>query len=281
MGSRRSAALAGCAGEPAPLDAGTIRSLGLGDSIADARIATAPAHFARCSLEIAGDAPLRELIPRLAARLATRAPHVLWLVRRVAARDARHGASRRGLATGGRRASPRSSSIERDSSTATPRHCVRWARRGSDRDVLTHARWVETLGREALTVRFYRALETSLTALADSSRACAARCAARARAARDVASVVPVVSRGQRLARRRSRVHRAPVRSVHVARRAVSRSRASAAVLRHAQHARSSTRARRRPRSAPFRFSTAGSSRARRSSAGTAVSCSPTTRTAD
>ena len=67
-------------GEPAPLDAGTIRSLGLGDSIADARIATGAGALRALSLEIAGDAPLSQLIPRIAARLASRAPHVLWLV---------------------------------------------------------------------------------------------------------------------------------------------------------------------------------------------------------
>ncbi|HEX4682861.1 MAG TPA: N-6 DNA methylase, partial [Gemmatimonadaceae bacterium] len=38
-------------------------------------------------------------------------------------------------------------------------------------DVLTHARWVEVLGRDALTGRFYRALERALDAMAASSRA--------------------------------------------------------------------------------------------------------------
>ena len=38
-----------------------------------------------------------------------------------------------------------------------------------ERDILTHARWVEILGREALSLRFYRALEHGLGALAESS----------------------------------------------------------------------------------------------------------------
>ncbi|MDB4873651.1 MAG: hypothetical protein JWM41_97 [Gemmatimonadetes bacterium] len=39
----------------------------------------------------------------------------------------------------------------------------------ADRDILTHTRWVEILGREALTVRFYRALEQTVEKMAESS----------------------------------------------------------------------------------------------------------------
>jgi hypothetical protein len=38
-----------------------------------------------------------------------------------------------------------------------------------DRDLLTHARWLEILGRGALTIRFYRALERAVATIADSS----------------------------------------------------------------------------------------------------------------
>jgi len=40
-----------------------------------------------------------------------------------------------------------------------------------DSDLLTHARWLDVLGREAITTRFFRALEKAVAELADSSDA--------------------------------------------------------------------------------------------------------------
>ena len=57
-------------------------------SIADAHIAPGPGALRALLLDVGDDAPLRDLVPRLAARLSTRAPHVLWLV--VATQPATH-----------------------------------------------------------------------------------------------------------------------------------------------------------------------------------------------
>src|SRR5262245_44834773 len=58
----------------------------------------------------------------------------------------------------------------------------------------------------------------------------------RARAARGVAAALPVLSRSERLARRRSRLPRAAVRRLHGERRRLPPARAAAALVRHAQH---------------------------------------------
>src|SRR6185437_11196248 len=54
--------------------------------------------------------------------------------------------------------------VESDAETV----CALAAAHG-DRDLLTHARWIEILSRESLTLRFYRSLEQSVDAIARSS----------------------------------------------------------------------------------------------------------------
>jgi N-6 DNA Methylase len=162
------AAIAGCPSEPAPLDADTRRALGLGDGIVEARIAPGPGALRALLLEVGAAESLRELIPRWAGRLSTRTPHALWLV--VATRPAAHELAI--AAWTGERRPPRVAALIANRSRLVDSDAETVRALGSaaaDRDVLTHARWVETLGREALTGRFYRALDSALGALADSS----------------------------------------------------------------------------------------------------------------
>jgi hypothetical protein len=162
------AGIAGCPGEPAPLSADTRRSLGLFDSITDARIATGAGALRALLIEDAGQLPLRTLIARLAARLTSRTPHVLWLI--VAAQPATQEVAI--AAWSCERHPPRVAALVADRSRLVDSDAETLRALGAgagDQDVLTHARWVETLGREALTSRFYRALDSALSALADSS----------------------------------------------------------------------------------------------------------------
>ena len=159
------AAAIGCDGEPSPLDADTRRALGLDDDVVDARVAAGTRRVARAaSRRVRRTTPARVAAARLGARLAQRTPHVLWVViatqpatrrRRDRRMDWRSSAAARRRA---RRATAR------DSSTATPRRLRALGAVDAERDVLAHARWVEILGREALTIRFYRALERVVTA---------------------------------------------------------------------------------------------------------------------
>jgi len=162
------ARIAGCPGEPAPLDAETRRALGLDPSITDARVASGPGALRALLVHVGDSVPLRELVPRVAARLSTRAPHVLWLL--LASQPATREIAI--AAWTDERRPPRVAALVANRSRLVDSDAETLRSLGAapaDRDILTHARWVETLGREALTVRFYRALEGALDALADSS----------------------------------------------------------------------------------------------------------------
>ena len=70
----------GCDGVPSPLDIDTRRALGLDDTVIDAKIAAGPGALRALLLAVSGDQALREMLPRIAARLSSRAPHVLWMI---------------------------------------------------------------------------------------------------------------------------------------------------------------------------------------------------------
>ena len=160
----------GCDGSPSPLDADTRQKLGLERDVADARIAAGSGALRAVVVELASHDPIREIVVRIAGRLSTRAPHVLWML--VASQP-----ETRSLAfaawTDDRRpvrvaalVVNRASVVDSDAETLRALCAAR-----SDRDVLTHSRWVEVLGREALGIRFYRSLERAVSGLAASSSA--------------------------------------------------------------------------------------------------------------
>jgi hypothetical protein len=158
----------GCDGDPAPLDLDTQRALGLDDAVIDASVAIGRGALRALLLTVRDDASIREVLPRFAGRLATRAAHALWIV--VATQRSR------GLlaiaAWPGDRRPPRVAAVVVDrchpvDSDAETLRALAVA--VGDRDVLTHARWVEVLGRDSLTARFYRALERAVSTLAGSS----------------------------------------------------------------------------------------------------------------
>ena len=155
---------AGIAGDAVPLDAVALAALGAEDSAAAELIAGVGGIRVLLLAGIPGDVSLREHLQRLSRRLASRAPHVLWLV---AALDA--GGASAGVLTVSAAAGPRVAAflweparvVDSDAETL----CALAAVRGDD-DVLVHARYGEILGRDALTRRFYRALDTRIAALA-------------------------------------------------------------------------------------------------------------------
>jgi hypothetical protein len=154
---------------PAPLDAAARARLGLGDSpISDAAIIAGAGALRALLVVLESDAEPRELVPRIAARLASRAPHVLWLV--LATQPSRGRTIITAWASDKRQPRVTALAVDRarivDSDAETV--CA-LAAAASSRDVLTHARWVEVIGRDALTARFYRALERGVTNMAASS----------------------------------------------------------------------------------------------------------------
>ncbi|HEV8216166.1 MAG TPA: N-6 DNA methylase, partial [Gemmatimonadaceae bacterium] len=166
------AAAAGCAGPPHPLDINALHALGLeqDDGIQQARVVAGNGALRALLLEMRDEPPIRDALIHVAQRLATRAPHVLWLV--IALQPA-HGDV--GIAAWlESRRSPRVAAlitnrarvVESDAETLRTLSAV-----VAQHDVLTHTRWVEVLGRDVLTGRFYRALERAVDTIAGSSAA--------------------------------------------------------------------------------------------------------------
>ena len=157
----------GCDGDPAPLARDAQRGLGLDDAVVDASVALGAGSLRALLLTMRDDVSMREVLPRIANRLATRASHVLWIV--VATQRTRGQVAV--AAWSGDRRPPRVAAmvVDRrhpvDSDAETLRALSVAA---GERDILTHARWVEVLGRDSLTARFYRALERAVSALAAS-----------------------------------------------------------------------------------------------------------------
>ena len=158
----------GCGGDPALLDVATQRALGLDDAVVEASVATGSGALRALLLIVRDDVSMREVLPRLANRLATRAAHVLWII--VAVQRTRGEIAIAAWAGDRRPARVAAVVVDRrhpvDSDAETLRALSVAA---DDRDVLTHARWVEVLGRDSLTARFYRALENAVSDLAGSS----------------------------------------------------------------------------------------------------------------
>lgn len=145
------------------VDDATRASLGIGER--DVRIGAGPGNVRVLVCHVRSADAFRDALLRLARRLTTRAPHVLWCL---AAID--HNATSAGilgLATGG--GAPRVASFlwepahvaHSDAETLCALAAVR-----HDDDLLFHRRSLEVLGRESLTRRFYRALEAHVGALA-------------------------------------------------------------------------------------------------------------------
>jgi Eco57I restriction-modification methylase len=164
----------GFAASPVPLDGAARESLGLPIEVSGAAVAAGPGALRALLLELDPTAPLRETLGRIAGRLASRLPHVLWLL----VATPREG-TQVGIAawTGAERRSPRVMALVADRARIVDSDAETLlalaAATDSASDVLTHARWAEVLGRDALSRRFYRELEHRVGALADGA-SCAA-----------------------------------------------------------------------------------------------------------
>ena len=160
------AAELGFAADPLPLDRAACGALGLKETpIASARIVPGDGALRALLVELDPAIAMRESVSAIAARLAVRAPHLLWLL--IASQRGAPGLAI--AAWNGERARPRVAAlmvnrdrvVESDAETI-----IALADIPRSPDTLAHACWLETLGRESLTRRFYRALEQVVRELA-------------------------------------------------------------------------------------------------------------------
>lgn len=153
-------------GPAAPLAADVVESLGLPESVRHALVAPGPGTTRALILVAAGDRPHREQARTIAARLTTRAPHLLWLLILT-------DASRREVIVATWRSSsgsPRLAALAVSREQVLPSDLDTLdALAGSmtGTDLAIHARWLEVLGREALSNRFFVALQRVVRQLAD------------------------------------------------------------------------------------------------------------------
>ena len=159
----------GCVGPVLPLDAALRDEIALG-SVLEAAIAEGPGALRAFVMEADGKAPLRELLLRTARRLSSRAPHALWIV--LATQQATDQVAIAAWHTD--KHSPRLAALVADrrrivdSDAETLATLSAMSDQRIDADVLTHERWLEVLGRDALTRRFYRSLEIRVASMAAS-----------------------------------------------------------------------------------------------------------------
>jgi hypothetical protein len=159
----------GCSGTPLALADDAREALGLKDT-AGAHILSGAGSLRILLLEWPRGTSLRDRISTAASRLTIRTPHLLWLVIAV-----ERGGSALALATwNADRNRPRVVALSVDRRRVVPSDaetlCALATATDGD-DLMTHTRWVDVLGRDSLTRRFYRALEEVVTSLAKGAEA--------------------------------------------------------------------------------------------------------------
>ena len=137
-------------------------------NVLSARVSTAEGTLRALSIELAADSSVRDCVAGIARQLSMRAPHLLWLLI-VTQRDGTELA----IATWRRvRSAPRIAAMvtERgrvvDSDAETL--CALSATSTVAGDVMRHMRWLDILGRDAVTRRFFCALTGAAGSLAQS-----------------------------------------------------------------------------------------------------------------
>ncbi|HYC52407.1 MAG TPA: N-6 DNA methylase [Gemmatimonadaceae bacterium] len=166
---------AGLCEQADPLEAATVDALGL--DAEHTSLGAAAGQVRVLVLQFRQTASLRDLIQPSLRRLVSRAPHVLWFVAATNGDGTEAGVFALAAESGPRVASflwQPDHVVDSDAETL----CALSALPATD-DILWHARGSEVLGRDALTRRFYRALEQRITALAATAPAAVASADAR------------------------------------------------------------------------------------------------------
>jgi SAM-dependent methyltransferase len=157
----------GFSGPVLRLDKQTRNALALADGIRDAHVAQGNGSLRGLAVDLDDHADIRQSLTKVAQSLTTHTPQLFWIV--VASRPSTSqlaivcwssARSRTRLVS---LVCDRGRLFESDAETLCALSSA-----VSDSDLLTHSRWLDILGREAITRRFFRTLETTVRELADS-----------------------------------------------------------------------------------------------------------------
>jgi hypothetical protein len=155
----------GFADPPLTLDKKAVGALGLPSDLREVRIASGVGALRGLALELDQNSDIRDILARVANALARNASQLLWLV--VAIRESANDLTIICWRCTGARTRVASLICQRNHIVQSDAEtfCTLTAVAGQS-DLLTHARWLDVLGREAITNRFFRALERTVEELA-------------------------------------------------------------------------------------------------------------------
>lgn len=156
----------GFGGASLPLDESVRTAFGLDRGVADLRIVRGEGTLRALLIIFDRTESLAGRVAALAGVLAARAPQLHWLVFAAGGDEGQTVIA----SWSAERARPRVVALVVDQAAVVPSDaetlCALGATAGGD-DVLVHARWLDILGRDALTRRFYRALERVVRDMAE------------------------------------------------------------------------------------------------------------------
>jgi len=155
-----------------PLDALAKERLALPLSVTHAAVARGQGRLRALVITLDADANAKETLSRIAARLSTRVPQLLWLI------VATQRESPLVAIAAWRPATPlphvaalityHDRVVDSDAETLCALAAIDTHSAGNADDLLRHARWLDILGRESVTRRFFKALESTIRLLAQS-----------------------------------------------------------------------------------------------------------------
>ncbi|MDQ8164884.1 MAG: N-6 DNA methylase [Gemmatimonadota bacterium] len=151
-------------GSSAPLDGAARAALRLTPGVRIARVADSAGLLRCCIVSASGDLSLRAVAAQTAVRLRDRAPHAQWLV--IGMSPASHSVA---IVVAPAQGETRIATLVVDTRRVLDSDAETLAAMAAAcgaSDVLTHQRWRELLGRDALSRRFYRELEQAVDTLA-------------------------------------------------------------------------------------------------------------------
>ncbi|MEO8909731.1 MAG: hypothetical protein ABI408_05830, partial [Gemmatimonadaceae bacterium] len=150
-----------------PLDLRSRKALALPEAVHAAHIAQGPGALRGLAVDLGHGAELRQVLASVANALATHSAQLLWIVVATHASTAELAivcwSARQSRTRIRSLMCDRARLFESDAETLCALSSA-----ASDSDLLTHSRWLDILGREAITRRFFRNVQASVGDLAGS-----------------------------------------------------------------------------------------------------------------
>ncbi len=150
-----------------PLDSTARSALGIPPSISAAWITQGQGSLRGLAIDLCDGSAIRESLTAVVNGLARRSPHLLWIVIAVARSTRELAIACYATTLSHTRVVSLVCNQDRLFESDAETLCALSAAAG-DTDLITHARWLDVLGREAITRRFFRALRAVVSELADS-----------------------------------------------------------------------------------------------------------------